>query len=562
MLLAGACAMLTCARVPAADLVVDGGRVLTLDEEQPSATAVSIRGDRVVALSGAPAAETLDAGGGFIMPALIDHHIHLLNVGLWLLNDRDDGRLFVDVSSVTSVDDVAGLVAARAATLPGDDWVTGAGWSQGSWGTQALPASEPLDASSVGHPTFLARTDGHAGWVNLAALAAGGITDATPDPEGGRIVRDRLGRPTGVLLERANELVTPLLPKLSDDDVIAAFRLAADALAARGVVEVDDAGVLTPPGVVALNEDFSRYLDLLREADAVEPLAVRVNLMIPAPSALAEALLASDHQWQLSPRIRITHLKLFSDGALGSRGAALTHPYADDPSTSGVLRMTADDIAALTRRALDAGLDVATHAIGDEAVKHTLDAYEAVLVERPALSPGRLRIEHFSYARDEDFARAVRLGVVLSIQSNFNADPNGPASLGTMRTGAANEPRVYAWRRLHDMGARLVEGSDYFARLREPFAGYRDALTMRHTVGEARTAPAVRAEALAMQVVQLAPGSGSDPGGIRPGARADLIVVDRNPLSVPPTELSGLRVLATIGAGRVTYLARAAPSRN
>ncbi|HSG00929.1 MAG TPA: amidohydrolase [Vicinamibacterales bacterium] len=554
--------VLTAACDQQTSLVVEGGSVLTLDGAASSSRAVSIAGDRVASLSDSSSGERLQIAGGVIMPALVDHHIHLLNVGLWLQNDREGGRLFLDVSGARSLEAVTAVVRERTAGGAAGRWVTGAGWSQGSWGDEALPTSDPLDAASAAHPVFLARTDGHAGWVNLAALAAAGISSTTADPEGGRIVRDEAGRPTGVLLERANEIVTPLLPQPTDAQVIEAFHLAADALAARGVVEVEDAGVLTPPGVVALNEDFGRYLDLLRRADAEQPLAVRVNLMIPAPSVLADALLASDHRWQISPRIRITHLKLFSDGALGSRGAALTHAYADDPSSSGVLRMTTDEIATLSRRALDAGLDVATHAIGDEAIRQTLDAYETLLVERPSLEPRRLRVEHFSYAREEDFARAARLGVVLSIQSNFNADPDDPASLGALRAGVENESRVYAWRRLHAMGARLVEGSDYFARLREPFAGYRDALTLRHALGDGGLDGVVRRDGIAMQVLRLVPGGAFEPGVIRVGGQADLIVVDGDPLSVPPEALSTLRVLATINAGRITYRASTDAVRN
>jgi predicted amidohydrolase YtcJ len=546
------------AESPAADLVVTSGSVLAQGRGASSGAAVSVRDGRIVSLSASRAARTLAIPGGVIVPGLVDHHIHLLNVGLWLLNDRDHGSHFLDLSGAASLARVADLVRARAATLPPAAWVTGGGWSQGMWGTEALPAADALDGASAGHPVFLSRVDGHAGWVNHAALASGGITGATPDPDGGRIARDALGRPTGILLERANELLTRLLPEPPDADVITAFRLATDALAARGVVEVDDAGVLAPPGVVALNEEFGRYLELLRKADAAEPLAVRVNLMIPAPSRLADSLLASSHQWQISPRIRITHLKLFADGALGSRGAALTHPYADDRSTRGVPRMTADAIETLARRALDAGLDVATHAIGDEAVKRTLDAYERLLGEQPSLDPTRLRIEHFSYAREQDFARAVRLHVVLSIQSDFNAAPADTAPLGLARLGAANEPRVYAWRRLHDMGATLIEGSDYFLRLREPLAGYHDALTLRHAVGEGRDDPATRADALAMQMVHLGPGGGLQPGAISPGARADLMVVDGNPTTTPVGELPRLRVLATVNAGRVTYQAATA----
>jgi predicted amidohydrolase YtcJ len=465
-----------------------------------------------------------DAGAGgtpVTLSALVDHHVHLLNVGFWLLNDRDGGRLFLDLSKAGSLEEVGRLVSERARSLPEGEWVLGAGWNQGNWGTQALPSHEALTRAAPRHPVFLARTDGHAGWVNALAMERGRITGSS-----------------GVLLEGDNEPVTRLIPAPDDSDIVTAFQLAARALAERGVAEVHDAGFLAFPGVVALNTDIGRYLRLLRRADSLEPLPVRVNLMIPAPSALAESLLAGSHEWQLSPRIRITHLKLFGDGALGSRGAALTHPYADDPSTTGVARMTTGEITDWSRRALQAGLGVATHAIGDEAVKRALDAYQVVLGELRDLPPGTLRIEHFSYAREEDFARAVQLGVTLSIQSNFNAGAEDSPTFGGMRVGEANEPRVYAWRRLFEMNAALVEGSDYFARPGEPLAGFLAAMSRRNAVGLGHDDSATRAAVYRMHA--------SAAGG-------DSVVWSGDPMTLPLDQLSTVRSRRTTSAGRLTW---------
>jgi predicted amidohydrolase YtcJ len=217
--------------------------------------------------------------------------------------------------------------------------------------------------------------------------------------------------------------------------------------------------------------------------------------------------------------------------------------------------MTTGAIEALAGRALDAGLAVATHAIGDLAVERTLDAYEHLLRARPSLDPRRLRIEHFSYARQQDFARAVRLGVVLSIQSDFNASPDDTASLALTRTGAANAPRVYAWRRLFDMGARLIEGSDAFVRLRAPLAGYHDAMTLKNAMGDGPVDARIRRAALAMQMAHLDPDGHEEAGRVEPGARADLIVLDRDPLTVPARDLPAVRVLATVNDGRLVFRA-------
>ncbi len=539
---------------PAVDLVLSVGEIVTLDSTSASASAVAIGNGRIVAVGDSSLVSDSGSGtrvvrvdGAVVAPALIDHHVHLFNVGLALLNDRDHGRLLLDLSGVKSTDEVARRIKARIRTAAPGAWIVGGGWSQAAWGTQALPTNEVLNAAAPDNPVYLARVDGHAGWLNAKALSLAGISASTPDPYGGAISHDRSGAPTGILLERANELVTPLVPALSDQDVLAAFRLGAEALAARGVVEVNDAGVLPLPGLVALNADFGRYLALLHRADSLDPFPLRVNLMIPAPSALADSLLAAaDTSRVLSPRLRITHLKLFADGALGSRGAALTHPYADEPATHGVPRMTVEEITSLSLRAVDAGLGVAIHAIGDAAVQRALDACEAVITQRPGLDPTRLRIEHFSYAREEDFGRAVQLGVVLSIQSNFNSAVTDTPTFGGMRVGEANDPRVYAWNRLERMGARLVEGSDYFTLPAPALAGYVAALTLHNAVGDGR--PEAEARLVAYRM-------GAVPAGIRPGGAADLVILSGNPFTTPRAGLAGIEVLATISNGRVTWVA-------
>lgn len=546
-------------RPTAPELIFTNAKVVTLDSLRRDVTTIAIGGGKILGLANSvdPAwlasnPQVIDLGGAVVAPAFTDHHVHLFNMGMALLNQRDRGRLAIDLSAVRSLAEVDSLLRARVAALPKGTWVFGTGWSQAGWGTQALPTAEVLTRAAPDHPVFFARTDGHAGWLNAAALGVGGLTRATAEPGGGRIVRLPSGEPSGVLLERANEFLTTRLPAPADSDVVTAFRLAAEALAARGVVEVYDAGPLMYPGVVALNLDFGRYLALLLRADSAAPLPLRINLMIPAPSRLADSLLAaSEVLTALSPRIRITHLKLFGDGALGSRGAALSHRYADDTTTSGVARMTPDQIADLARRALDRGLGVATHAIGDEAVRRTLDAYETILRERPPLNPGRLRIEHFSYAREQDFVRATRLGVILSIQSNFNSLPEDNPSFGGARLGAANEPRVYNWARLLGVGAILAEGSDYFTMPGAPLAGFIATLGRKYAVGQALPDSLARLLSYTMNAVRFEPAGARVGGVIAVGAPADLVVWAADPFSVPRAELEGVRVKVVVNAGRV-----------
>ncbi len=528
----------------------------------PGASVLLVRAGRIVAVGDsalardprAEGARLVAWPGATITPPLVDHHIHLFNVGLTLLNDREQERLFLDLSRARSVAEVGALVRARAARLPQGSWIIGTGWNQVAWGMDSLPDRSTLDAAAPDHPVFLGRSDGHAGWANGRALALAGIDRETPDPAGGRIGRRRDGAPNGVLLERANEPVSARLPAPADSDVVTAWHLAADAMLDRGVTRVYDAGALPLPQVVALNADHGHLLTLLRRADSTRPLPIQVHLMVPAPSALADSVLAAASPrgaFTLSPRLAITHVKLFADGALGSRGGALTHPYADDPTTSGVPRMSTDEIVALAARALDAGLGVATHAIGDDAVRRALDAYERLLATRPGLDPRRLRIEHFSYAREPDLARAVRLGIVLSVQANFNAAPSDAPTFGAVRVGAANEARVYPWRRLHEMGALLAEGSDYFTRPAPALSGFEAMLTRRAAIAEGMADTAARSLALAAATRWFPLERAPEPPALAPGDAATFVVWPEDPMRVDPRLLSGLSPRAIVVEGGV-----------
>ena len=538
-----------------------GGTVITADPDGRTADMLAIRADRIALIGDSgtlnPAAGyvPVDLRGAVVAPAFVDHHIHLFNVGLALLNERENQRLFLDLSDAASLAEVEARVRGRAESTEPGQWILGTGWSQAAWGVERLPTHDALSRAAPNHPVFLVRVDGHAGWANRAAMRAAGIDHSTPDPPSGTIVRLSGGEPSGVLLERANELISPLVPALSDAEIEQAFGLAVAAMTARGVREVYDAGFLAYPGVVALNVDFGRYVALLERVDSTDPLPLTVNLMVPAPSALAESLTSHPDRYPVrSPRLRITHLKLFADGALGSRGAALSHPYADDRSTSGVYRMDTDGILREARRALDAGLGVATHAIGDGAVHRTLDAYEQLLTERAALDPRRLRIEHFSYAQQRDFERAVRMGIVLSIQSSFNSSPDERPSFGERRVGAENASRVYAWDRLERMGALLAEGSDYFTAAGPPLLGVHAAWTRANAVGMRDGGPAGRLVAFRQHTALYRADGGPPTGGWLATTRpADLVILSADPLSVAEPDVLSIAVLATIHAGRVVY---------
>jgi predicted amidohydrolase YtcJ len=541
-----------------ADLVVVGGPILLLDAADTTVEAVAFAGGTLVAAGSRAeverragrSARRLNLGGQTLLPSFKDHHVHLLNLGLALLDHEGGGHPPLDLAGLT-LEAVADAVAARCREQPSGTWVLGQGWSQGD---APLPDAEPLTRACPDSPVLLARSDGHAGWANALALAHGAF--GATDPAAGRVIRRPDGTPSGVLLERANEPLLAQLAPVSDADVVAAFRRAARSLAERGVTEVFDAGALSPPGLVDLGAPFERYRDLLRRADAEAPLPVRVNLMIPAPSGAAERALTGEHQ--LSLRIRVTHLKLFADGALGSRGAALSHPYADDPDTTGVLRMEATAIERWAVRALDAGLDVATHAIGDAAVAATLDAYERILARRPDVAPRRLRIEHFSYVAPADMERAARLGVLLVVQPGFIWPDASDRTMEEIRVGTERAARVYAFGSLVRGGAALAGSTDEFAVPESLFRHLYAAATRRSPAGdppggwqpENRLS---RLDSLRLFTRFYPPGGGTPTGTFAPGAAADWIVVSADPRHVPDEDLLSLRVHHTVRGGHVVF---------
>jgi predicted amidohydrolase YtcJ len=549
-----------------AELIVSGGRILTL-AEPPTVEAIAVGGGVILAMGDrakvgqlrGPATVDYVLAGRVLTPAFVDHHVHLLNLGFSLLYRAEPSPTFVDLAALGSLGAIADEVEARATVLPAGAWILGQSWSQGAWGASELPNNEVLSTAAPDNPVFFTRVDGHAGWANSKALGAAAIDAATPDPAGGVIKHNPDETPSGVLLERANELLRPLLPEPSPAEIRRAFHMAADALSAQGVTEVFDAGFLGLPGVVDLSLDFEHYLTLLVQADLESPLPLRIHLMVPAPSALYSRIAADPSRYrQLTPRIGVTHVKLFTDGALGSRGAWLLHPYSDDPTNSGVERMSHEEIKAEAMTALDAGFDVATHAIGDAAVARALDVYEEILLERPQLDPRRLRIEHFSFAQPEDFDRAAALGIVLAVNPDFVAPDDHGLAMEDARVGVEQSERVYALGRLAAAGARLAFGSDYFVAPSQPLLGFYAATTRQNTNGLPADGwhPGQRLSRIQSLRIQtrLWPAGGGEPerGRLAVGGRADLVVLTADPLTVDPSAILGIGVEATFLDGEIT----------
>jgi predicted amidohydrolase YtcJ len=548
-------------------VIYRGAEILTLDPARPAVEALAVDQGAVVGLGSLdalrlahPDATDDDLGGGCLIPSLIDHHLHLTAIGLALLNRRQEDRLFLQLAGAESASAIVEHAAARASQVPEGEWILGMGWNQHDWNTGVLPTHEALSASLPDHPAFLVRIDAHAAWVNNAALEAAGMDSDFADPEGGRILRAGDGRPSGVLLERAVEPVLAKIPVAAGWEMRESFSLATAALAARGVTEVFDAGFMASPAIVSMGVNFEVLLELLTWADAEQPLHVDVNLMVPSPSSLAEKILADpDAYRELSPRIRVTHIKLYADGAFGSRGAALTHPYADDPQTRGFMRMSDDEIERETRRAIEAGLDIATHAIGDDAVHRVLRAYGRVADALGDVDPRRFRIEHFGYSSLEDRREAAARGFLLVAQPNFIDPDNDGVAMEDRRLGAENGARVYPWKSLLDEGANVAFSSDYYVAPGPALLDFYCAHTRANRSGlphggwhpQERLS---RGESLRLATA-LHPGGGGGPVGSRleVGATADMTQLSANPLTAEQDSILEIEPRKTFRRGAVTY---------
>lgn len=549
--------------------IYTGGDIVTLDPDNPSAEAVAVGGGVVVAVGGRnevlaqhPDAEEVDLAGGCLFPSFTDHHLHLTAIGLALLNKEEDERLFIDLAGAASAEAIVERVAERAAHLPHGNWILGMGWNQHDWGTPVLPDHGALSRAVPDHPVFLVRIDAHSAWVNQAALDIAGFSADTPDPHGGRILRHADGSPQGMLLERAVEPMLEHVPATTGGEQRAALKLAAHAMAARGVTEVFDAGFMAPPAIVSMGVDLEGTLELLIEADAEEPLPIDVSLMVPSPSSLADSIVADPDAYQaLSERIRVTHIKLYADGAFGSRGAALTHPYADDRSTSGFMRMSDEELEHETRRAIDAGLGISTHAIGDDAVHRVLRAYCKVADEIGDVDPGRFRIEHFAYSSLEDQRQAATRGFLLVAQPNFIDPDNEGRTMEDGRLGPENGDRVYPWKSLHDAGANLALSSDYYLAPGPPLLDVYTAHTRANRTGNPAGGWQPQERLAREESLRLATashrGAGGSPvaGVIRVGKPADLVVLSANPLTVEGSRLLDIEVRTTLRRGCAVFVA-------
>jgi predicted amidohydrolase YtcJ len=500
-------------------VIVDGKvqRLLRADEHLPPiAEATQVNGE-----------------GKTLLPGLIDAHGHVLGLGQL--------RLQVDLRDTLSVSAALDLVRTFSDTNKSNRWLLGRGWNQVLWPDKKFPTAAQLDSVVADRPALLSRVDGHAIWVNSAALKIAGITRATPDPTGGQILRDASGNPTGVLIDTARNLVERHLPPATDADIKRALSAALAELASFGLTGVHDAGIDI--------RTYRSYQKLGRE----NRLPLRVYAMLSDDRSDRSVIKVGPKQPQFGERLRLQAVKAWVDGALGSRGAALLDDYADEAHQRGLMRYSPAELQTLAQLCGQYGWQLNVHAIGDAGNRVALDAFEHGFTpgQRKTLRP---RIEHAQVISPIDLPRFAALNVIASIQpTHATSDMN----MAEDRLGSQRIKGAYAWRQFKNAGVRLAGGSDFPVELANPFLGLYAAVTRKTRDGKPPNGwypqeKLTREEALRLFTVDAAyAGHMEDKvGSLQPGQWADFILIDRDYFTVPEDQIDDTRVLATFVAGK------------
>ena len=529
------------------DLILHNARIYTVDARNSVAEAVAISGDRILRVGsnadilGLKASSTriVDVRGAATVPGLHDAHGHVVGLGQSLQN--------VDLRGTQSFEEVVGRVRRRLTTAGPGEWVIGRGWDQNDWPEKAWPTHDLLSAASPDNPIYLTRVDGHAGLANRKAMEVAGLAGSTPDPPGGRIIRAGTGQATGVVIDGAQALVTAHIPPVGRQQLEDQIQLADVELRRVGITTVHDAG--------ADGNAVDAYKRLIEAGRIKTRLYVMLQGSLRELAPFFERGPVTDFA---NHRMAVRSVKVYADGALGSRGAALLEPYADEPATSGLLTTPPEDVYAQTLAAARAGFQVAVHAIGDKANRQVLDMFERVQREVPGSRALRMRVEHAQILDAAEIPRFARLGIIASMQpTHATSDmPWAAARLGDARI----EEGAYVWRKLLDSGAVLASGSDFPVEDANPMLGFYAAITRQDSAGNppggwTPRQRMTREDALASFTRQAAFAASAEAltGSIEPGKLADMLVLSHDIMRISPREILTTAVQMTIVGGEVVY---------
>jgi predicted amidohydrolase YtcJ len=531
---------------PAADLIVTRAKVWTVDKSHPTAQAVAVLGNRIVAVGSnaeigvwrGPATRVIDAGGKLLLPGFNDSHLHFVDGGAQLGN--------VELNDATSVEEFVRRMRDRAGKTPKGEWILGGNWDETKWTPIQLPLKEWIDPFTANIPVFVSRYDGHSSLANSAALKLVGISAQTPDPPGGVIVRDSHRNPTGVLRDAAMDLVSKVIPLPSHEQELQAVKRALALAASVGVTSVQH---MNPEYA-----DIAAYAELLEKGE----LTARIYAAPLITKVEDQAKIGVRHGFG-SAFLRVGALKAYADGSLGSRTAYFFDPFLDQPDNHGLLSDEMQPLSLMRDRMMKAdgaGLQLCTHAIGDRAISTVLDLYTEV-VRAHGEADRRFRIEHAQHMASGDFDRFAQLHVVASMQP-YHAIDDGRWAEG--RIGRERASRSYAWRTFLDHGVRLAFGTDWPVAPLNPLQGIHAAVTRATLDGKnadgwfpeqkITVAEAVEAYTLGSAYAEF---QDQEKGSITPGKLADMVLLSDDIFTIPTEKIREVKVLTTIVDGRIVW---------
>jgi predicted amidohydrolase YtcJ len=532
-----------------ADIILINANVVTIDEKRPNAQAVAIGGDKIIAVGSGEEIQRLrdsrtrviDVKGMTVVPGLVDGHLHFVGLG----TERGG---WLDLSEAKSETEAAAAVRRAAGRAKPADWITGGEWHTGNWERETWPTRKSLDAAAPNNPVFLSGMHGHASWANSKALELAGINRETPDPPGGKILRDeKSNEPMGILIENAQALVRTKMPEATTEPIKEQIKKSVQLALSHGFTGAHDIGTTL--------EAVDAYRELI---DAGE-LTMRINAIprVVNSGALLDRILARGRLAGYgNHRLSMRSVKVSIDGALGSRGAALLSPYDDEGHNIGVVRVPYDQLYYIVEKSLKAGFTVAIHAIGDRANQMALDSVEAAL-KRVPVRDHRIRVEHAQVVRTEDLPRYAKLGIIASLQW-MHCTLDMPWA--EKRVGADRIKSSYAWRTLLNHGTRILGGSDEGPRTLSPLMGIHAAVTRQDSNGhpEGGWRPdqkLTRYEALKSYTLDAAYSSFEEDvlGSITAGKLADLVVLSKDIISIPDGDILKTEVVMTMVGGKIVF---------
>jgi predicted amidohydrolase YtcJ len=533
-----------------ADMVIMDATVATVDDDFSIKEAVAVKGDIIIFVGDnndvkqyiGPGTEVIKLDGKLVLPGLIDAHGHLHSLGEQLAN--------LDINGTKSWEEIIAKVEERVKTAKPGEWIVGGRWNQNEWPVRDFPVHHELSKVSPNNPVYLTRVDGNSAFANKKAMELAGIDRNTPDPDGGKFIKGDDGEPTGVLINQAMGYIKRILPPNTPEQKEAKFKMAVQACIEAGLTGIHEAGI--GPAEIELYKSLIDRNELDIRLYAMLGEQEKPVLDFDLLPYFLENRIPEYGNHMLSVRA----IKLFFDGALGSRGAAFFEPYADDPGNTGLLRVSPEYIVKVTKAALEADMGVATHCIGIRGTRLCVDAYEEALKAVPK-EDHRLRVEHAQIVRSEDVGKFRTLNIIPSMQPTHATSDMGFVAdrVGEERTAGA-----YAWRWFRDAGLTIPMGSDFPVESVNPLYGIYSAVTRqdhngqppggwhpehRLTIEEAIRGFTIWAAHAAYQDEVL--------GSIETGKLADFTILDKNILKIDPREIPGTKVLYTIVGGRIRY---------